>query len=92
MSGQPVVRKWLKLYHLTGRPANFGAARVRVSADFRPVGLVCPPSPAQLAPCMNKCVIGYICATRVYITVIGFSGALGLMRLQISAVRPFLGR
>lgn len=43
VSGKPIVRKWLKLYHRTKQPVNFGKARICVSVDFSPVGTVRPP-------------------------------------------------
>lgn len=40
VNGQALERKWLKLYHRSGRTSNFGYARVCVSVHFHPVGSV----------------------------------------------------
>jgi hypothetical protein len=39
-TGVPIERRWLRLKHRTGRPSNFGKARLLVSVDFDPVGPV----------------------------------------------------
>ena len=39
-TGMPIERRWLRLKHRTGRPSNFGKARLLVSVDFDPVGPV----------------------------------------------------
>ena len=39
-NGVPIEKRWLRLKHRTGRPSNFGKARLLVSVDFDPVGPV----------------------------------------------------
>ena len=39
-NGKPIEKRWLRLKHRTGRPSNFGKAKLLVSVDFDPVGPV----------------------------------------------------
>ena len=47
-TGKPIEKRWLRLKHRTGRPSNFGKARLLVSVDFDPVG------PVRLTECQDS--------------------------------------